>query len=58
MAGGAVLGGILYRAGYALPFVLVAAVSAGLLVVLLASGRRFADKGPAAAGRDRPQARH
>ncbi len=35
MAGGAVLGGALFRAGAALPFALVAGVAAGLLVVLL-----------------------
>ena len=58
MAGGAVLGGILYRAGYALPFVLVVVVSAGLLVVLAAGGRSPADERPAHAGRKRPQARH
>jgi predicted MFS family arabinose efflux permease len=58
MAGGAVLGGILYRAGYALPFVLVAVVSAGLLVVLLMNGRRLSDERPGSTGRERPQARH
>jgi predicted MFS family arabinose efflux permease len=35
MAGGAVLGGLLFRTGSALPFVLVAVVAAGLLAVLL-----------------------
>jgi MFS family permease len=58
MAGGAVLGGILYRAGYALPFVLVVVVSVGLLVVLLAGGRTPADERPSHAGRDGAQARH
>jgi predicted MFS family arabinose efflux permease len=58
MVGGAVLGGLLYRAGYALPFVLVVVVAAGLLVVLLASGRGPADELAAHAGRGRPQARH
>ena len=58
MAGGAVLGGILYRAGYALPFVLVVVVSAGLLAVLLAGGRTAADERPAHGGRGGPHARH
>ena len=58
MAGGAVLGGILYRAGYALPFVLVVVVSAGLLIVLLASGREPADRSLTEAGRGGPQAGH
>ena len=40
MAGGAILGGILYGISYALPFVLVIAVAAGLLVLLLVTGRR------------------
>ncbi|HEY5386651.1 MAG TPA: MFS transporter, partial [Thermoleophilia bacterium] len=43
MAGGAVLGGVLYRAGYALPFVLVIVVAACLLVALLTGGRSPAD---------------
>ncbi|MCX6363092.1 MAG: MFS transporter [Actinobacteria bacterium] len=54
MAGGAVLGGVLYRAGYALPFVLVIVVTAGLLVVLLAGGRSPAEENLADAGRDGP----
>jgi len=58
MAGGAVLGGILYRAGYALPFVLVVVVSAGLLLVLLASVRRPTHERLTNAGRDGPRARH
>jgi len=58
MAGGAVLGGILYRAGYALPFVLVVVVSVGLLVALLAGGRSPAGERPSHTGRDGPQARH
>jgi MFS family permease len=58
MAGGAVLGGVLYRAGYALPFVLVVIVSASLLVVLLVGGRMGADESPADAGRGGAHARH
>ena len=58
MAGGAVLGGMLYRAGYALPFVLVVVVSACLLAVLAVRGRRRADERLADAGRDGPQATH
>ena len=58
MAGGAVLGGILYRIGYALPFVLVIVVSAGLLVVLVASVRTPADEDLADAGREGPQGTH
>ena len=55
---GAVLGGMLYRAGYALPFVLVVVVSACLLAVLAVRGRRRADERLADAGRDGPQATH
>ena len=54
MAGGAMLGGVLYRAGYALPFVLVIVVSglpAGRTAAPLARGRESAD-----AGRGGPQA--
>ncbi len=58
MAGGAVLGGVLFRAGYALPFVLVMVVSACLLVGLLAAGRSPADVSRAEAGRDGPHAAH
>jgi MFS family permease len=63
MAGGAVLGGILYRAGYALPFVLVIVVSVCLLVVLLAGDRSSADESSADesladAGREGPHATH
>ena len=39
MAGGAVLGGLLYDTSYSLPFVLVIAVAAGLLILLLVTGR-------------------
>jgi len=58
MAGGAVLGGMLYRIGYALPFVLVIVVSAGLLIVLVASVRTPADEDLADAGREGPQGTH
>lgn len=58
MAGGAVLGGVLYRAGYALPFVLVVVVAACLLVALLAGGRSPADESLAYAGRRGPHATH
>ena len=39
MAGGAILGGLLYGISYSLPFVVVIAVAAGLLVLLLVTGR-------------------
>jgi len=39
MAGGAILGGLLYGISYSLPFVLVIAVAAGLLFLLLVTGR-------------------
>lgn len=39
MAGGAILGGLLYGISYSLPFVLVIAVAGGLLVLLLVTGR-------------------
>ncbi|MFA4964772.1 MAG: MFS transporter [Thermoleophilia bacterium] len=39
MAGGALLGGLLYRSGYALPFVLAIAIAAGLLVALAVTPR-------------------
>jgi MFS family permease len=39
MAGGAILGGLLYGIAYSLPFVLVIAVTAGLLILLLITGR-------------------
>jgi MFS family permease len=39
MAGGAILGGLLYGIAYSLPFFLVIAVAAGLLILLLITGR-------------------
>lgn len=57
MAGGAILGGLLYRTSYSLPFVLVIAVSAGLLLALSAGRwRRGGGKAPGA-GREAAGAR-
>jgi predicted MFS family arabinose efflux permease len=53
MACGAVVGGLLFRAGYALPFALVIALSAALLVLLLVQHRRAARR---AGGRRAPTA--
>jgi MFS family permease len=55
MAGGAVLGGVLFRAGASAPFVFVIGVAAALIVVLLlprpAALGRAGDPDPARAGR-------
>ena len=42
MACGAIVGGLLFRAGYALPFVLVILIAASLLVLLAVQHRRGA----------------
>jgi predicted MFS family arabinose efflux permease len=44
MAGGAVLGGLLYRQGYRLPFVLVMVLAALLVIVLVAAKGSFAQR--------------
>jgi DHA1 family tetracycline resistance protein-like MFS transporter len=58
MAGGAVLGGLLYRVAYPLPFAFVIAVSAALLAALLASWRRRPGSKHSGSGREAAQARH
>jgi MFS family permease len=44
MAGGAVLGGLLYRQGYRLPFVFVMVLAMLLVIVLLAAKGSFAQR--------------
>ncbi len=57
MAGGAILGGLLYRASYPLPFLLVIAVSACLLLALSTSRWRRRGGGTSGTGREVAQAR-
>ena len=57
-AGGTMLGGVLCRVSYALPFVLVSVVAACLPVALLAGGRSLAAESLAYAGRSGPHATH
>jgi hypothetical protein len=52
MVGGAILGGLLHRAAYTLPFVLVIAVSAVLLVGLLFAGSLRSDRADPRSGRE------
>ncbi len=56
MAGGAILGGLLYRTSYALPFVLVIAISAGLLILLLVNVKRPATGDQDWSGREAAEA--
>ena len=58
MAGGAVLGGLLYAAWSALPFILVIAITAGLLALLLVTWNRRPEIEQERSGRETNQVAH